>query len=68
MLISSKKTVTRRAVLSDIIEGAVDPAKPGRVGCGGEEEESPRGDDDQHGGDVVQEDVPLPPIKDEASA
>ena len=61
MLISSKKTVTRRAVLSDIIEGAVDPAKPGRVGCGGEEEEGPRGDDDQHGGDVVQEDIPLPP-------
>ena len=40
---------------------AADPAKPGRVGCGGEEEEGPRGDDDQHGGDVVQEDVPLPP-------
>ena len=42
--------------------------QPGWVGGGGEEEEGPGGDHDQHGGDVVQEDVPLPPIKDEASA
>ena len=31
-----------------------------RVGGGGEEEECPGGDDDQHGWDVVQEDVPFP--------
>ena len=35
--------------------------QPGRVGGGGEEEERPGGDHDQHGWDVVQEDVPLPP-------
>ena len=37
--------------------------KPGWVRGGGEEEECPGGDHDQHGGDVVQEDVPLPPVR-----
>ena len=37
--------------------------QPGWVRGGGEEEECPGCDDDQHGGDVVQEDVPLPPAK-----
>ena len=44
-------------------EGKKGAGKPRRVGGGGEEEECPGGDDDQHGWDVVQEDVPLPSAK-----